>query len=163
MLASRGGETPEAQTDILLVEDNPDDAELTEMALKRRNLANRIVWVKDGAEALDYLFARGAYASRSGLERPGVVLLDLKLPKVDGIEVLRAIRANEATRTLPVVVLTSSTEDTDRRAAWRTGTNSYVSKPVGYEDFQRVVEHLGMYWLLINQPDADPPGRSGPL
>ncbi|MEO8452204.1 MAG: response regulator [Gemmatimonadota bacterium] len=146
------GEAVPEPVEILLVEDNPDDADLTMRAFARQKLTNRVVWVKDGAEALDFLFATGEYANRNGAAQPRVVLLDLKLPKIDGIEVLRRIRANEATATLPVVVLTSSTQDIDRDAAWREGTNSFVCKPVEFAEFQRVVTELGMYWALINRP-----------
>ncbi len=163
-MAGNGSDSAGARdevVEILLVEDNPDDAELTMRALARRKLANRVVWVKDGAEALDYLFARGGYATRNVADRPRVVLLDLKLPKVDGLEVLRQIRAEEVTRTIPVVVLTSSTEDSDKNQAWRSGTNSYICKPVEYSDFQQVVEELGMYWLLLNRAHR-PTWAAGP-
>jgi CheY-like chemotaxis protein len=142
--------------EILLVEDNPTDAELTMVALKEHNLANRLVWVKDGAEALDFLFAAGAYAGRRVENGPRVVLLDLRLPKVDGLEVLRRIKADERTRRIPVVVLTSSKEDRDVAESYNLGVNSYIGKPVEFEEFARVVSELGLYWLLINQPPVRP-------
>ncbi len=136
--------------DILLVEDNPNDAELALRALRKHNLANRIEWVKDGEQALDYLFRRGLWASRiDGL--PRVVLLDLRLPKIDGIEVLRAIRAEEKTRELPVVVLTSSKEERDVVDTYKLGVNSYIAKPVAFDEFAKVVAEIGMYWALLNR------------
>ena len=138
--------------EILLVEDNPTDAELAMIALKERNLANKLVWVKDGAEALDFLFATGAYAKRSIENGPKVVLLDLRLPKVDGLEVLRRLKADERTRRIPIVVLTSSKEDRDVAECYSLGVNSYIGKPVEFEEFAKVVSELGLYWLLINQP-----------
>lgn len=137
--------------EILLVEDNPTDAELAMVALKERNLANRLVWVKDGAEALDFLFATGAYAKRNIENSPKVVLLDLRLPKVDGLEVLRRIKADERTKRIPVVVLTSSKEDRDVAECYSLGVNSYIGKPVEFDEFSRVVSELGLYWLLINE------------
>ena len=138
--------------EILLVEDNPTDAELATLALKERNLANKLVWVKDGAEALDFLFATGAYAGRSIENSPKVVLLDLRLPKVDGLEVLRRIKSDERTKYIPVVVVTSSKEDRDVIASYNFGVNSYISKPVDFDEFAKVVSELGFYWLLINRP-----------
>jgi CheY-like chemotaxis protein len=138
--------------EILLVEDNPTDAELATLALKERNLANKLVWVKDGAEALDFLFATGAYAGRSVENSPKVVLLDLRLPKVDGLEVLRRIKSDERTKNIPVAVVTSSKEDRDVIASYDLGVNSYISKPVDFDEFTRVVSELGFYWLLINRP-----------
>lgn len=138
--------------DILLVEDRPEDAELTILALKEHGVSNAIQWVKDGEEALDFLFERNAYASRSGSKRPRLVLLDLKMPKVDGIEVLRQIRINEKTRTQPVVVLTTSSEEQDVVNAYNLGVNSYILKPVGFENFLKSVKDLGYYWLLLNEP-----------
>lgn len=138
--------------EILLVEDNPTDAELTTVALKERNLANKLVWVRDGAEALDFLFATGAYTSRKVENGPKVVLLDLRLPKVDGLDVLRRLKMDERTRKIPVVVVTSSKEDRDVVASYDLGVNSYVSKPVDFDEFTKVVSELGLYWLLINQP-----------
>lgn len=138
--------------EVLLVEDNPNDAELTIRTLTKQNLANKLVWAKDGAEALDFLFGTGAYAGRDLHSGPRVVLLDLRLPKVDGLEVLQKMRASEHTRTIPVVVLTSSTQDKDIIASYKLGVNSYVSKPVKFEEFAREVAQMGMYWLLINRP-----------
>jgi len=137
--------------EILLVEDNPTDAELAMRALRKNNLANNLVWVKDGAEALDFLFARGAYAGRSGCMPPRVVLLDLRLPKVDGLEVLRAVKSDARTKEIPVVVLTSSKEDRDITESYQLGVNSFISKPVEFESFAKTVSELGMYWLLVNQ------------
>ena len=138
------------EVEILLVEDNPTDAELTIEALREAKLVNHLVWVKDGAEALDFLFRKGAYAGRAPNANPSVILLDLRLPKVDGLEVLERLKANENTRKIPVVVLTSSNEDRDIMKSYEQGVNSFVSKPVGFEEFARVVSQLGLYWLLIN-------------
>lgn len=136
---------------ILLVEDNPKDEVLTLRALKKCNLANEIMVVRDGAEALDYLFAKADYAWRDVEDLPTVVLLDLKLPKVDGLEVLRRIRADERAQLLPVVILTSSDEEQDIIAGYKLGANSYVRKPVAFEDFSRAVADLGRYWLITNE------------
>ena len=138
--------------DILLVEDNPQDAELTTRALKKNNLANRLITVEDGAEALDFIFCRGKYATRENGHSPKVVLLDLKLPKVSGLEVLRALKQDERTRSIPVVVVTSSREDPDIKTAYSLGANSYVVKPVDFDAFAESVSSLGLYWLLVNQP-----------
>jgi CheY-like chemotaxis protein len=140
------------EVEILLVEDNPTDAELTIRALKKNNLANKLVWVKDGAEALDFLFATGAYTGRNVTCPLKVVLLDLRLPKVDGMEVLRKIKGDERTRAIPVVVLTSSKEDRDVAESYKLGVNSFISKPVGFEEFAKTVSDLGLYWLLVNRP-----------
>jgi two-component system, response regulator len=137
--------------DILLVEDNPHDAELTVRALKKRNLANRLMIAEDGAEALDFIFCRGKYAGREVAHTPKVVLLDLKLPKVDGLQVLKAIRADERMHKTPVVIVTSSAEDPDIEAAYELGANSYVVKPVDFDAFQAAMSNLGFYWLLVNQ------------
>lgn len=137
---------------ILLVEDNPNDEELTLRALRKSQIMNRVVVVRDGAEALDYLFARGTHANRSPSEVPQVILLDLKLPKVDGLEVLRAIRNDDRTKLLPVVVLTSSVEDKDLLTSYGLGANSYVRKPVDFNQFVDAVKQLGLYWLVINHP-----------
>jgi CheY-like chemotaxis protein len=139
------------EVEILLVEDNAHDAELTLRGLRQRNLANRLHHVKDGAEALDFIFARGAYSDRQVENCPKVVLLDLKLPKVDGLEVLAKIRADERTKMTPVVVLTSSTEETDLVRSYELGVNSYLAKPVDFDKFADVVASLGMYWLLLNR------------
>lgn len=138
--------------EILLVEDNPDDVELTRIAFAEAKIANNLVVVPDGAEALDYLFARGAHAGRDPAELPSIVLLDLNLPKVDGREVLQQIRANELTRTLPVVVLTTSTEPFDVEASYNLGVNSYIQKPVDFEQFVWAVKQVGLYWLVLNTP-----------
>jgi two-component system, response regulator len=138
--------------EVLLVEDNPNDAELTLHALKRSKLGNPIVHVKDGKEALDFIFCRGAFAERRIEEKPKVILLDLKLPKVDGMEVLRQVRADKRTHDIPVVVLTSSREERDIVESYQLGVNSYVVKPVDFQKFTEAVERLGLYWLLLNQP-----------
>ncbi|HVI59531.1 MAG TPA: response regulator [Luteimonas sp.] len=138
--------------DILLVEDNPDDVELTRIAFAEAKVANNLVVAGDGAEALDYLFARGAHAGRDPDDLPSIVLLDLNLPKVDGREVLQAIRANEKTRGLPVVVLTTSTEPFDVEASYALGVNSYIRKPVDFEQFVWAVKQVGLYWLVLNHP-----------
>ena len=138
--------------EILLVEDNPNDVELALHALKKNNIANRIEVVRDGAEALEFIFATGAYASRSIEHAPKVILLDLKLPKVDGLEVLRQIKADPRTRAIPVVVLTSSREERDIVESYNLGVNSYIVKPVDFEQFTEAVRTLGLYWLLLNQP-----------
>ena len=137
---------------ILLVEDNPDDVELTRLAFDEAKIANQLVVVGDGAEALEYLFAKGKYADRDPADMPSIVLLDLNLPKVDGREVLQAVRANEATRTLPVVVLTTSTEPFDVEASYALGVNSYIQKPVDFEQFVWAVKQVGLYWLVLNHP-----------
>ena len=136
--------------DILLVEDNPSDAELEVHALKKYNLANNLEWVKDGEAALDYLFYRGKYADRK-TGYPHVVLLDLRLPKIDGMEVLREIRNNEKTRELPVVILTSSQEDRDLTESYNLGVNSFVTKPIAFDEFAKTVADLGLYWVLVNR------------
>ncbi len=136
---------------ILLVEDNEQDELLTIRALKKNNIQNEVVVVRDGAEALDYLFAQGAYTSRDIRIMPQVVLLDLKLPKIDGLEVLRRIRADERTRRLPVVILTTSREDSDVLTGYDLGANSYVRKPVDFNQFADAVKNLGLYWLLLNE------------
>ena len=137
---------------ILLVEDNADDEELTRRALKKSNVSNPLVVVRDGAEALDYLFARGAFAGRDVEEIPQVILLDLKLPKIDGLEVLRQIRADARTKLFPVVILTSSTEEQDMLRGYGLGANSYIRKPVDFTQFVEAVRQLGLYWLVLNRP-----------
>jgi CheY-like chemotaxis protein len=141
---------------ILLVEDNPDDVELTLRAFKKNNILNKVVVAKDGVEALDYLFGTGVYASRNVNELPVVVLLDLKLPKIDGLEVLKRIRQDDRTKLLQVVILTSSSEQKDVIDGYSLGANSYVRKPVSFEHFVEAIKHLGLYWLLWNEP---PPGK----
>ena len=136
---------------ILLVEDNPDDEALTVRALKKHNIANNIVVARDGVEAVDFLFGTGQYAGRDVAEKPQIVLLDLKLPKMDGIEVLRRIRANSGTEMLPVVILTSSKEESDVIEGYRNGCNSYVRKPVNFDEFLEAARQLGLYWLLLNE------------
>jgi two-component system response regulator len=138
--------------EILLVEDNPADAELALRALKKNNLANKIIHVGDGEEALDFLFARGAFSHRKIENPPKVVILDLKLPKVDGLEVLKALKEDPRTRVIPVVVLTSSNEERDIIESYKLGVNSYIVKPVDFDKFLTTVKDLGMYWLLLNRP-----------
>ncbi len=140
------------EIEILLVEDNPTDAELTIRALKKENLTNKLVWVKDGEEALNFLFATGEYANRSKDDLPKLVLLDLRMPKVDGLEVLQRIKADDRTRQIPVVILTSSKEDEDIVESYKLGVNSYVSKPVEFDEFTKAVSTLGLYWILLNKP-----------
>lgn len=137
--------------EILLVEDNPSDAKLTIRALQKNNLCNNIVHVSDGAEALEFIFATGKYSDRSVENRPRIVLLDLKMPKVDGLEVLQAIKSDPRTKNIPVIVMTSSKEDNDVKLAYTFGVNSYVVKPVGFDNFSKAVVDLGMYWMLVNQ------------
>jgi len=138
------------EVEILLVEDNPEDAEMTLRALRKRNLANQVHWVKDGEEALDYLFCSGRYAGRDPGRAPKLVLLDIKMPKVDGIEVLRRVKGTEL-RTIPVVVMTSSNEERDVLESYRLGVNSYIVKPVQFEAFIETVSNIGLYWLLTNR------------
>lgn len=139
--------------DILLVEDSQQDAELTIRAFKKYNLNNNIIRVEDGAEALDFLFCKGKFADRSTQNNPKVVLLDLKLPKVNGLEVLEKIKNDPNLKTIPVVILTSSNEDPDIKKAYAIGANSYVVKPVEFEKFMEAIKNLGYYWLLINHPN----------
>jgi CheY-like chemotaxis protein len=140
------------EVEILLVEDNPNDVELTLRALKKHNLANNVVVVKDGEEALDFVFARGAYTHRDVENGPKIILLDLKLPKVDGLEVLKAIKSDARTKIIPVIVLTSSKEEKDIVNSYRLGVNSYIVKPVDFDKFIEAVAKLGLYWLLLNEP-----------
>src|SRR5438309_2451474 len=137
---------------ILLIEDNPDDEALTLRALEKNNIKNDVVVARNGAEALDYLFGTGPYAGRDLTVMPQVTLLDLKLPKIDGLEVLRQLRANELTRLLPVVILTSSNEEQDRVNGYGLGANSYVRKPIDFGQFMDAVRELGLYWLILNEP-----------
>lgn len=139
---------------ILLVEDNPDDVELTRLAFVDAKIANPLVVMRDGVEALDYLFARGEHAERDPRVMPSIVLLDLNLPRLDGREVLQAIRADPRTRSLPVVVLTTSTEPFDIEAAYALGVNSYIRKPVDFQQFVGAVRQVGLYWLVLNQPQT---------
>ena len=136
---------------ILLVEDNPDDVTLTLRALKKNNLLNEVVVARDGVEALDFLFSEGSYAGRNPEHLPELILLDLKLPKVDGLEVLKRIRASQLTKLLPVVILTSSNEQSDIISGYELGVNSYIRKPVDFEQFIEAVRQLGLYWLVLNQ------------
>jgi two-component system, response regulator len=147
--------------EILLVEDNPDDIELALYALRKNNLANLIHVVRDGEEALDFLFCRGAYSQRRFEAPPRVILLDLKLPKIDGLEVLRAIKADPRTKPVPVVVMTSSKQQRDMVEGYQLGVNSYIQKPVDFDQFREVVRELGFYWLVINQ--SPPPEAFKPL
>ena len=142
--------------EILLVEDNPDDVELTLRAFRKSNIANQIVVARDGVEALDYLFATGVYAGRANGTLPQLVLLDLKLPRIDGLHVLEEIRAHPRTRLLPVVILTSSNEERDLQNGYSRGANSYIRKPVDFQEFVDAVHKLGLYWLLLNQPPPPP-------
>ena len=139
------------QVDILLAEDSPEDAEMTQRALRKHNLGNRFYWVKDGAEALDFLFCSGAYAGREPSRPPKLLLLDIKMPRVDGIEVLRQVKADERTRLVPVVVMTSSNEERDVVESYRLGVNSYIVKPVDFGAFIEVVAKIGLYWVLTNR------------
>ncbi|MEQ1860646.1 MAG: response regulator [Chthoniobacteraceae bacterium] len=138
--------------EILLVEDNPQDLELAQRALRNANLTNRIHVARDGAEALDFIFCEGSHASRKIEDSPNVILLDLKLPKVDGLEVLKRIKADPRTSAIPVVMLTSSKEQNDVLESYQLGVNSYIVKPVNFERFTEAVQQIGMYWLLLNQP-----------
>jgi two-component system response regulator len=138
--------------EILLVEDNPNDMELTLRAMSTYNLANKIYVAKDGAEALDYVFGEGAYNKRDMKDKPQVILLDLKLPKMDGLEVLRKLKSDERTKVIPIVVLTSSTEDRDVIESYELGVNSYIVKPVDFDKFISAVSQIGLYWMLLNKP-----------
>jgi two-component system response regulator len=153
------------EIDILLVEDNADDVELTLHALRKENLANHIHVARDGEEALEFVFCTGSFAERSFEHPPRLVLLDLKLPKVDGMEVLRRLKDDARTRTIPVVILTSSKEERDLATGYNLGANSYIQKPVDFEQFRDTVKRLGLYWLVINQPPvarpAAQPARQG--
>jgi two-component system response regulator len=147
---NHGGGMAHKEKIILLVEDNPDDEALTLRALKKNNILNEVIVARDGIEALDYLFANGAYTGRDVSDSPQVILLDLKLPKVDGLEVLRQLRADERTRLFPVVILTTSNEDRDILSSYEIGANSYIRKPVDFEQFMEAVRQLGLYWLVLN-------------
>jgi len=144
--------SPQRNSDILLVEDNRNDAELALRALAKARVANDVHVVRDGAEALEFLFGEGAYAGRAGSPLPRVILLDLKLPKVDGLEVLRRVKGDERTKLVPVVVLTSSREESDLVASYHLGANSYIVKPVDSDKFFEAVHEIGLYWLLLNEP-----------
>ena len=138
--------------EILLVEDNPHDVELTILVFQAHKLTNRIHVVRDGAEALDFIFCAGRYASRNRLDRPKVILLDLKLPRIDGLEVLGRVKRDAATRVIPVVVMTSSREERDMVESYRLGVNSYIVKPVEFQQFSEAIRQVGLYWVLLNQP-----------
>jgi len=141
-----------AQVEILLVEDNADDAEMAIHALRKKNLANKLIHLQDGEEALDFLFGTGKFAGRDVTIRPRLILLDLKMPKVDGMQVLAKVKSNDATKKIPVVILTSSKEDTDLSKCYELGANSYIVKPVEFDSFNNAVTELGMYWMLLNHP-----------
>ena len=143
-----------SEIEILLVEDNLNDAELTMRALRKSKIANKVIHVKDGASAIDFLFGKGEYSDRDTSIRPKVILLDLKMPKVDGLEVLKLIKGNDLTKTIPVVVLTSSKENPDIELSYALGANSYIVKPVDFDGFMKAVSELGLYWLLFNQQPA---------
>lgn len=138
--------------EILLVEDNPDDAVLTIRALKKHNLANNLVHLSDGQEALDFIFGKDKFSEREIEDQPKIIMLDLKMPKIDGLQVLKAIREDERTKSIPVVIMTSSKEDKDIEECYKLGVNSYLVKPVAFDDFSKAVVELGFYWLLLNQP-----------
>jgi two-component system response regulator len=140
------------ELEVLLVEDNPRDLELTLRALQKHHLMNRVVTLSDGAAALDFLFCRGEYAGRESDAAPRVIFLDLKLPKVDGVEVLRQVKSDPRTRMIPVVVITSSDEERDRVESYALGVNSYVVKPIEFDAFAKVIADLGFYWLMVNRP-----------
>ncbi|HZJ35683.1 MAG TPA: response regulator [Gillisia sp.] len=140
------------EIEILLIEDNASDAEMTVRALKKSGIANKLLHLKDGAEALDFIFAKGNYSDRKVVNGPKVVILDLKMPKVSGIEVLQKMKSDERTRKIPVVVLTSSKEDPDIKECYALGVNSYVVKPVDFDQFYKAISELGFYWLIINEP-----------
>jgi len=142
----------ENEIEILLVEDNPSDAELTIRALNKYHIANKLIHLKDGAQAIDFLFGKGAYAGRDINNKPRVILLDLKMPKVDGTEVLEMVKSNELTKTIPVVILTSSKEHPDIQKCYTLGANSYIVKPVEFDGFIQAVKEIGLYWLLLNHP-----------
>ncbi len=148
---------PDDAVELLLVEDNPADVELTMHALTSNNITNSVRVIRDGAEALDYIFCRGPHAGRNISDRPKVILLDLKLPLVDGLEVLRQIKQNPETQSIPVVVLTSSREERDIVESYKLGVNSYIVKPVDFDQFAKAIADLGLYWAVLNQP----PGHLG--
>ena len=148
--------------EILLVEDNPADAEMALRAFQKSHVANQVHHVEDGAEALHFLFATGRYADRAAVPQPRLVLLDLKLPKVDGLEVLKRLKADERTKMTPIVVMTSSREDKDIVESYKLGVNSYIVKPVDFEKFVEAVEQLGLYWLLLNEAPPKPAPPAGP-
>lgn len=140
-----------SEVEILLIEDNPNDAEMAIRALKKNHISNKVIHLKDGAQGLDFIFGTGDYTGRDISQKPKVILLDLKMPKVDGIEVLRKLKSDSCTKTIPVVVMTSSKEDPDVRACYELGVNSYIVKPVNFDNFSKAVADFGLYWLLLNQ------------
>ena len=142
----------EQKIELLLIEDNPDEAELTIRSLKRNHLANHLVHIDDGEKALDFIFARGQYAGNTSFMRPKLILLDLNLPKVDGLEILRQIKSDPSTKTIPVVMLTSSKEETDIVKSYKLGVNGYIVKPVDFNSFTKAVADIGLYWLVLNEP-----------
>lgn len=142
--------TQQHEVEILFIEDNPHEAELTIRGLKKHNLVNKLKHIDDGAEALDFIFSKGIYADREKSPTPKLIILDLKLPKVDGLEILRQLKADERTKTIPVVVLTSSQEESDVVESYRLGVNSYIVKPVNFESFSKAVADLGLYWIILN-------------
>jgi two-component system, response regulator len=141
-----------SEIEILLIEDNASDAEMTIRALKKKNITNNIIHLKDGAEGLDFIFGLGKYEGRDITNQPKIILLDLKMPKVSGIEVLQTLKKDDRTKKIPIVVLTSSKEDPDIKKCYELGVNSYIVKPVGFENFSTAITDLGFYWLLLNQP-----------
>ena len=141
----------QSAVELLLIEDNPNDAELIMRALQKSNLGNSIAHLKDGEEALEYIFARGRFSNRNIADRPKVILLDLKMPKVTGLEVLKALKSDERTRSIPVIIMTSSKENSDVSESYKLGVNSYVVKPVSFENFSKAAAEVGYYWLLVNQ------------
>ncbi|MGQ0694290.1 MAG: response regulator [Nitrospiraceae bacterium] len=148
--------------DVLLVEDNPDDVDLALFAFKKSNFSNRVHVVRDGAEALEYIFSTGAYANRKNEQTPRLILLDLKLPKVDGLEVLRRVKSDSRTKNTPVVMMTSSREENDLVASYSLGVNSYIVKPVDFQQFVEAARTLGLYWLLLNEPPVSVTGDGKP-
>ena len=148
--------------DVLLVEDNPDDVDLALFAFKKSNFGNRVHVVRDGAEALEYIFSTGAYANRKNEQTPRLILLDLKLPKVDGLEVLRRVKSDSRTKNTPVVMMTSSREENDLVASYSLGVNSYIVKPVDFQQFVEAARTLGLYWLLLNEPPVSVTGDGKP-
>jgi two-component system, response regulator len=147
--------TDEQEIEIILIEDNAHDAEMTMRTLKKNSLANHIVWLKDGESAMEYLFSNGEDRGSSAIPKPRLILLDLKLPKVDGLEILERLKGDDATRFIPVVVMTSSGEPGDVRECYKLGVNSYIVKPVNFDEFTEAVRQLGLYWLLLNRPPQE--------
>jgi two-component system, response regulator len=149
----------ETGIEILLIEDNPYEAELTIRALKKQNLVNKLIHIDDGADALDFIFSRGKFSSNAIIQQPKLILLDLKLPKVDGIEILRQLKADERTKMIPVVILTSSKEEKDIMDTYKLGVNSYITKPVNFESFAKAVVEVGLYWMVLNEKPPTNPGE----